>query len=72
MRFTIVRSGDAFGSGGRFNTCFRGESAYTAVLNDCGASTMVALGTRRIEASRTGIGQLPCAGNDKIRSFWSV
>jgi ribonuclease BN (tRNA processing enzyme) len=49
MRLTIVGSGDAFGSGGRFNTCFRVESADTAVLIDCGASTMVALGAHRID-----------------------
>jgi ribonuclease BN (tRNA processing enzyme) len=52
MRLTIVGSGDAFGSGGRFNTCFRVESADTAVLIDCGASTMVALGARRIDPNR--------------------
>lgn len=35
--------GDAFGSGGRFNTCFllRGEAG--AYLIDCGASSMVAI-----------------------------
>jgi ribonuclease BN (tRNA processing enzyme) len=43
MRLTIVGSGDAFGSGGRFNTCFQVESANAMVLIDCGASSLVAL-----------------------------
>jgi ribonuclease BN (tRNA processing enzyme) len=49
MRLTIVGSGDAFGSGGRFNTCFQVESATNRVLLDCGASSMVALRARNIE-----------------------
>jgi ribonuclease BN (tRNA processing enzyme) len=43
MRVTIVGSGDAFGSGGRFNTCFFVESGKGTLLLDCGASSMVAL-----------------------------
>ncbi len=49
MRLTIVGSGDAFGSGGRFNTCFQVESGTSRVLLDCGASSMVALRARSIE-----------------------
>jgi ribonuclease BN (tRNA processing enzyme) len=49
MRLTIVGSGDAFGSGGRFNTCFHVATAERTVLVDCGASTMVALRAQRIE-----------------------
>lgn len=43
MRLTIVGSGDAFGSGGRFNTCFWLETAKATLLVDCGASSLVAL-----------------------------
>src|SRR5258708_6234434 len=43
MRLTIVGSGDAFGSGGRFNTCFQVETATARILIDCGASSLVAL-----------------------------
>ena len=43
MRLTIVGSGDAFGSGGRFNTCFWLETAKATLLVDCGASSPVAL-----------------------------
>ena len=43
MRLTIVGSGDAFGSGGRFNTCFLLETSKAKLLVDCGASSLVAL-----------------------------
>lgn len=43
MRLTFLGSGDAFGSGGRFNTCFHLERAGGNVLVDCGASSMVAI-----------------------------
>ena len=43
MRLTIVGSGDAFGSGGRFNTCFRLETAKGVLLVDFGASSLIAL-----------------------------
>ena len=44
MRLTFLGSGDAFGSGGRFNTCFHLERAANGhVLIDCGASSMVAI-----------------------------
>jgi len=48
MRLTIVGSGDAFGSGGRFNTCFMIEAGRTVLL-DCGASSLVALRALGIE-----------------------
>src|SRR5262245_12324718 len=43
MRVTVVGSGDAFGSGGRVNTCFYIESAKGRLLIDCGASSLVGL-----------------------------
>jgi ribonuclease BN (tRNA processing enzyme) len=52
MRVTVVGSGDAFGSGGRFNTCFFVESARGTLLVDCGASTPVALKTLGIDPLR--------------------
>jgi ribonuclease BN (tRNA processing enzyme) len=51
MRLTIIGCGDAFGSGGRFNTCFHLEAAGKAFLIDCGASTHVALNARGIDAN---------------------
>lgn len=43
MQFRFVGSGDAFGSGGRFNTCFHVAAERTRFLLDCGASSLVAL-----------------------------
>ena len=43
MRVKFLGAGDAFGSGGRLNTCLlvdRGESSF---LIDCGASVMIAI-----------------------------
>src|SRR5262245_41113089 len=52
MRLTIVGSGDAFGSGGRFNTCFWVETRKATLMLDCGASSPVALKGRGLEFSR--------------------
>jgi ribonuclease BN (tRNA processing enzyme) len=49
MRLTVIGSGDAFGSGGRFNTCFMIEAGGRTVLLDCGASSLVALKARKID-----------------------
>ncbi|MEA2930558.1 MAG: hypothetical protein QOG38_2986 [Hyphomicrobiales bacterium] len=49
MRLTIIGCGDAFGSGGRFNTCFRLEGAKSTILVDCGASSMVAMRTAGVD-----------------------
>jgi len=43
MRLTFLGSGDAFGTGGRFNTCFHVATASTRFLIDCGASSLVAM-----------------------------
>lgn len=49
MRLTVIGCGDAFGSGGRFNTCFMIEAAGATVLLDCGASSPVALKARNVD-----------------------
>jgi len=49
MKVTIVGSGDAFGSGGRFNTCIMIETAGRCVLLDFGASSLVALRAHGID-----------------------
>jgi ribonuclease BN (tRNA processing enzyme) len=49
MRITIAGSGDAFGSGGRFNTCFFLETAKATLLIDCGASALPALKSLAID-----------------------
>jgi ribonuclease BN (tRNA processing enzyme) len=55
MRLTIVGSGDAFGSGGRANTCFWLETATSTIVVDCGATALpqlkaLALDPNRIDA----------------------
>lgn len=52
MRLTIVGCGDAFGSGGRFNTCFFLETAKGTLLVDFGASSLVALKAHRLDPDR--------------------
>jgi ribonuclease BN (tRNA processing enzyme) len=52
MKLTIVGSGDAFGSGGRFNTCFWLETAKATLLVDCGASSLVALKAQALDHGR--------------------
>jgi ribonuclease BN (tRNA processing enzyme) len=49
MRLTVIGCSDAFGSGGRFNTCFMVEGSKSRVLLDCGASTPVALKVRKVD-----------------------
>ena len=43
MQLRFVGCGDAFGSGGRFNTCFHVTGERTNFLIDCGASSLPAL-----------------------------
>jgi ribonuclease BN (tRNA processing enzyme) len=43
MRIHFVGTGDAFGSGGRFNTCIHLRAGPTDMLVDCGASAFYAL-----------------------------
>jgi ribonuclease BN (tRNA processing enzyme) len=43
MKLTIVGCGDAFGSGGRLQTCYQVDAAGTRFLIDCGATAMIGL-----------------------------
>lgn len=43
MELTFIGSGDAFGSGGRFNTCFLVRGRERRFLIDCGATSLIAL-----------------------------
>ena len=49
MRLTIIGSGDAFGSGGRHNTCFHLVAGERTILVDFGASAPVGLRARNID-----------------------
>jgi ribonuclease BN (tRNA processing enzyme) len=52
MKLTIVGCGDAFGSGGRLNTCFFLETVKAALLIDCGATVLTALKGQGIDLNR--------------------
>lgn len=43
MRLTVVGSGDAFGSGGRLQTCYHVAAAGGDFLIDCGATTLIGM-----------------------------
>ena len=43
MKIQFLGCGDAFGSGGRLNTCFLVDAADTRFLIDCGATSLVAM-----------------------------
>jgi ribonuclease BN (tRNA processing enzyme) len=53
MQLQFVGCGDAFGSGGRFNTCFHLTGERTNLLIDCGASSLIAL--KRLNIDRNAI-----------------
>src|SRR5882757_2159355 len=53
MRLRFVGCGDAFGSGGRFNTCFHVTGERVNFLIDCGASSLPAM--KRLEIDRDAI-----------------
>ncbi|MGX1347969.1 ribonuclease BN (tRNA processing enzyme) [Bradyrhizobium elkanii] len=53
MQLRFVGCGDAFGSGGRFNTCFHVSGARSNFLIDCGASSLPAM--KRLEIDRDAI-----------------
>jgi ribonuclease BN (tRNA processing enzyme) len=43
MRLTVVGCGDAFGSGGRLQTCYLAEQGASRFLIDCGATALIGL-----------------------------
>jgi ribonuclease BN (tRNA processing enzyme) len=55
MRITVIGCGDAFGSGGRFNSSTLIETQSRGCLLDCGASTMTALNAMGINPDRINL-----------------
>ena len=53
MQVQFLGTGDAFGSGGRLQTCFSVTTAETNFLVDCGATSMVAI--RKFEVDPNSI-----------------
>jgi len=54
MRLRFLGSGDAFGSGGRFNACFLVETTASTFLVECGASSMIAMRRFHVDPNRIG------------------
>lgn len=52
MRVTIVGSSDAFGTGGRLQTCFHVAAWGVEFLIDCGATSLIGLGRLGIDPNR--------------------
>jgi ribonuclease BN (tRNA processing enzyme) len=48
VQLTFIGCGDAFGSGGRLNTCFHVVGETVNFLIDCGASSLIGLKARRV------------------------
>ena len=49
MRIVFIGSGDAFGSGGRLNTCFHVSGRKSNFLIDCGSSSLIGLKSSKTE-----------------------
>jgi len=56
VQLQFVGCGDAFGSGGRFNTCFHLVGRNFNVLVDCGATSLV--GMNKLAINRNDIGAI--------------
>lgn len=56
MNLQFVGCGDAFGSGGRFNTCFHLVGRGINILIDCGATSLVAM--NKLAINRNDIGTI--------------
>lgn len=54
LQLRFLGCGDAFASGGRFNTCFLVEQPDDAFLVDCGASSLVAIRRFGVDPNRIG------------------
>ena len=49
MKLTVVGCGDAFGSGGRLQTCYHVEDGPRRFLIDCGATALIGLNRLQID-----------------------
>jgi len=54
VRIRFVGSGDAFGSGGRWQTCIHLSAEGQALLVDCGATSLVALKAQGLDPHAVG------------------
>jgi ribonuclease BN (tRNA processing enzyme) len=56
MKLTVVGCGDAFGSGGRLQTCYHLDTGDQQLLIDCGATSII--GLNRLGLDTTSIGTI--------------
>jgi ribonuclease BN (tRNA processing enzyme) len=49
VEITFIGSGDAFGSGGRFQTCIRVRAGGATALVDCGATSLTAMRAQGVD-----------------------
>ena len=54
VELQFIGSGDAFGNGGRFQTCLRLSGGADPILIDCGASSLIALKRAGIDPGEIG------------------
>ncbi|MGD9669963.1 MAG: MBL fold metallo-hydrolase [Hyphomicrobiaceae bacterium] len=54
MKLTVIGSGDAFGSGGRLQTCYHVAAAETEFLIDCGATALIGIQKLGMDPDRVG------------------
>ncbi len=54
MKLTVIGSGDAFGSGGRLQTCYHVSAADKEFLIDCGATTLIGFNRLSLDPNRVG------------------
>ena len=52
MKLTIVGSGDAFGSGGRLQTCFHVAAGDLSFLIDCGATSLIGMARQGLDPNQ--------------------
>lgn len=55
MQIRFVGSGDAFGSGGRFQTCIRLQAKGYTALVDCGATSLTALKAQQLDPGEVDV-----------------
>ena len=64
MKLTVVGCGDAFGSGGRLQTCYHLDTGGEQLLIDCGTTSIIVRGTPRPITASSAI-----ACDSKTRPF---
>lgn len=55
MQLTVLGSGDAFGSGGRLQTCYHVATPEQDFLIDCGATAMIAMNGLGLDPNRVAV-----------------